>query len=135
MPHPETAYRTQKALLWPASGFDAYGQPKVGEPVELLVRWNAKRREATDPQGNSIMLDATVVVDREVAVGGTMWLAADQSPGSGTALSQWYGTGSGDVDDEVMRVAIYSETPDLKGRVARRTVGLQRFRDTLPERA
>ena len=37
-------------------------------------------------------------------------------------------------DDEVMRVVTYSEQKDIKGREVRRTVGLARYGDSLPQR-
>lgn len=123
MPHMELSHRRQKAVLWAKGGYDGYGQPTAAEPVELSVRWVQRRAEMLDPQGNTITVDATVVVDREVAVGGVMWEGE---------LEDWYDTGSAGQDSGLHRVAAYQETPDVKGRAVRRTVGLLRHRDTLP---
>lgn len=122
MPHQELAYRKQKAVLWPLEGTDGYGQPVVSDAaVELDVRWVAKRSEVLDPQGRTIAVDATAVVDREIAVGSSMWL------GELAAFDP------DDEDNDVMEVKAYNETPDIKNRVARRTVGLLRRGESLPE--
>lgn len=123
MPAIETAYRRQKAVLWPWSGYDSYAEPLRGEPVEIDVRWLNKSREVPGPQGSPITVDATAVVDREIVVGSLMWLGE---------LADWYGTGSAGDDTALMEVVAYGEVPDLKGRDIRRTVGLVYFRDTPP---
>lgn len=124
MPAQETSHRFQTALYWPFAGVDDYGQPVVSSsPQELSVRWEQTRQEATDPQGNTITVDAVAVVDRKVTVGSEMWLGS---------LDDWLGTGSGSAgsDDEVMRVASYDEVPDLRGRATWRQAGLQRKSDS-----
>lgn len=123
MPAPETSNRYQHAVLWERTGADRYGEPTRGEPVELRVRWVQKRGEVTDAQGNRTPLDAAVVVDRQIPVGSLLWLGT---------LDSWQGTGSVGADSELHEVVTYSETPDVKGRVALRSVGLKRFRDALP---
>ena len=124
MPALETLDRKQNATLWPWSGVDRYGEPTRGTGVAVKVRWNWVRREVTDPQGNTITIDADVVVDRKIAVNSTMWLGK---------LTNWPGDLLDSEDNEVMRVAVYDETPDIKGRKIRRTVGLMRFRNDIPE--
>jgi uncharacterized delta-60 repeat protein len=123
MPVVETSRRQQKAVLWAASRHDEFGQPTVDSPAEVDVRWNTNRRESLDAQGNVIALDADAVVDRRIAVGSIMWLGK---------LVDWYSTDVNNNDSELMQVKTYSETPDLKNRFARRTVGLMRHRDELP---
>lgn len=125
MPAPERTNRYQTALLWEADGNDAYGSPKVSALRAIKVRWIQKRSQTTDPQGNSIALDATVIVGQKIAPGSAMWLGTQ---------ADWLGTGSGSGldDSEVMEVKTYDETPDLKGRLAQRTVGLARYKDTIP---
>lgn len=129
MPNQETSHRFQTALLWPYAGIDDYGQPIVSStPQEIRVRWEHTRTEMTDPQGNTIVVDATAVVAQKVTIGSEMWL--------GDYADDWLGTGSGSGgdDDEVMRVVAYDEVPDVKGRVKWRQVGLQRKSDS-PSRA
>lgn len=128
MPSQETSHRHQTALYFPFAGVDDYGQPIVSSsPTELSVRWEFGRAETTDPQGNTVVVDAIVHVDRRITVGSEMWLGE---------LEDWIGTGSGSAgsDDEVMRVVSYNETPDVKGRKFYREVGLQ-FKGDSPSRA
>jgi hypothetical protein len=121
MPALEVADRYQKAVLMPATGgYDAYGQPVVGEAIEVTVRWVWEKQEVTDPQGNTITIDATAVVDREIPVHSRMWLGE---------IADWIGTGSGAVDNDLCEVRTASRTSDIKNRFVRRTVGLMRFRD------
>lgn len=131
MPSIETFQRFQKAVLWEARGFDAYGQPTVSAtPVELDVRWVTKKGQNLRAKGNTssadsnlVDIDATAVVDRVIKVGSTMWLGE---------LTAWYGSGSDTNDDEVMEVKRCRVTPDLKNRFTRWVVELAKYKDTLP---
>jgi hypothetical protein len=112
MPPIETAFRCQQAQCWAATGFDDQGERTVAAPVTLAVRWVAGQAEAIDPLGNTVNLDATVVVDRDIPIGSILQLVGG---------------------DGALHEAVASRTtPDLKARNVRRTVGLRRFRDTLP---
>lgn len=113
----------QKAVLWSKSGTDRYGDPLRGSPSEISVRWVVTHRQASDPQGNPITIDAQVSTSQDIVVGSVMWLGE---------LADWYGSGSGGVDDEVMEVVTRNRVPDLKGRVTRYEYGLAKYRDTLP---
>lgn len=62
------------AVLWPFARYDSYGNPTVGSPVEIRCSWEWRRHEVTDSEGNSIMVDAAVFVDRDIAIGSRMWL-------------------------------------------------------------
>lgn len=123
MPQPETSHRFQDAVLWPREGYTDYGEPVLGLPVELRVRWENARRGSLDPQGQTIAIDATVVVDRTVAVDSLMWLGT---------LEDWYATGSSGQDNGLSQVVAFSAIPDLKGRVIRRLCYLRRYKDSLP---
>lgn len=118
--------RTQDAVLWPFAGsYAADGRPQCNTPVDVQVRWNTIRREATDPQGNTVMLTAEAVVDRVIDPGAVMFLGS---------YEDFLGTGSGSGldDSELHQVITYQEMTDLRGREMRRTVGLMRFRDATP---
>jgi hypothetical protein len=127
MPPFEDMDLTDVAILWPVAGRDANNEPLVGEPQQISCRWVQKNREVVTAQGESLGLDATAVVDREVAPESIMWLGA---------LEDWYG-GQGSAGDstQLMQVKTTEFARDVKGRVTRRTVGLTRFRDRLPPRA
>lgn len=117
----ESAWRYQKAVYWAAVGYDDYGQRTVSSPIELSVRWEDIYEEALDPQGNSIILDAMVVTDREIPMGSIFWkgaLAAYNASASPSGFKQ---------------VMYYGNIPDIKAQHTRRTVKLMRFSDTLPD--
>ncbi len=136
MPPIETFHRHDYAVLFPFIGTDDMGEVIRGDPVELMVRWEVGdynlgggggRREMKDPQGNTITVDAVIVVDREIR--------ADSLIYRGT-LEEWLGVGTGTGSDsptvELLIVKVYSEIPDIKGRHRRRTIGCMRYRDTPP---
>jgi len=123
MPPIERVNRHDDAILWDVTGVDAYGEPLRDDPVELKVRWENNRSEMLDANGQSITVDATAVVAQDVTVGALMWQGL---------LDDWYGTGSSGSDNGLCQVVAFSKIPDLKGRNYRRTVGLMRFRGTLP---
>lgn len=126
MPDQEITHRFQRALLFPFVNWDAYTEPVVGDPVELIVRWENKETELRDKNGNVFSVDAVVHVHQDVTENSRMWLAPDSTY---SALEQWSGTGSGGNDDTVMEVVVFNKTPDIRHRAWRRTVGLKRFRD------
>ena len=121
MPSQETTSRHQKAVYWEANGFDDNGEPKVDAAVDLVVRWEQKRGEALNAQGNTIASDATVVVNRDIVVGSIMWLGILDDVAS-PPVDLW-------------QVIDFSRIPDVKGRVDRRVVLLMRYSNELPELA
>lgn len=122
MPYPEQDYRFQKAQLWRRRGDDAYGVPLVSAREELTVRWENKQRQMLNPNGQPIAVDATVIVLCDVAMGSIMWEGCDDDlPEDGVPTSG------------LMEVVAYDRTPDVKGRITRRRLGLKRYTDKLPE--
>lgn len=120
----ESAFRRQKAVLWVAVGVNDHGEATYSTPIQITVRWNNKQSQVNGPQNVPVMVDALAVVDREIPTGSLMW----KGP-----ITEWYGTGSGPGETSIMEVVAYNETPDIKGRSLRRTVGLTFFRGTLPD--
>ena len=119
----ETFHLHQKAALWTRSGYNDQGEQTVSStPVELSVRWEWGRRLMMDPMGNSIMVDAEVAVDREIAVGSRMWLGKVVDL-PGTSFTP---------EDYQCLVTVYDESPNLRNTQIRRIVGLKRLHDTLP---
>ncbi len=117
----ENSSRHQKAVLWAASaanGVHDYGVPKVSAKVQILVRWEERRQEAVDPDGNTIAVDIVAVVDQDIVIGSILWL--------------------GDIDDvatppvDLKQVVTFSKPPDIKSRNFRRVVGLIRHSNKLP---
>ena len=112
-------------MLWEISSRDELGEPTLDAAIEIKVRWVSKKSEALDPQGNTIAIDATVVTVRNIPIGSIMWKGGLDDL-AGTSVTP---------DDDLMQVVTNNETPDLKARATRRTVGLIRFRDALPDLA
>lgn len=105
-------------MLWTFARYDGHGEVKINAKVEINVRWEERRREVLDANGNSIAIDATVVVGQEIAVGSVMWLGA-----------------VADVADppvNLKQVIVYNSIPDDKGREFRQTVGLVKYSNELP---
>lgn len=144
MPSQETAFRTQYAVLWPATGnYDAYGQPTIGSPVEIKVRWVSGESRAMDKQGNNIVLDGKAVVNRDIPLGSLMWEGRIRDLRTPEGLMfdpilfdpSFYdpgdlpGTLGVDIDvSKVMEVKTFNPSKDIKGRATYREVGLMRFR-------
>lgn len=125
MPRFGKAWLMQKAVVWDHSltANDAYGQPTVGGPREINVRWNSTHILSADAQGNPVTISAQVVVMSDVAVGSLMWLGT---------LDEWYGTGSATDEAELMEVKKDAGTPDLKNRSGTTTLDLAYYRGELP---
>lgn len=123
MPSPETAALTDDATLWEFTGHDPSGEVKVSPPIQIECRWIWKKTQSTDASGNAIMLDATVIVDRDIRDQSILW--------NGT-LQEWEDTGSEEVNPEIMQVKVYKETRDMKGRESYRELGLAFFKGRLP---
>lgn len=123
MPPIERSDLRQKAVLWPFAGVDEDGQPTVGVAEQVRCRWEDKRTETKARNGDTIALDALVVVNRVVAPLSNMWLGdIDDVPGT-SFLNE---------DEGLMQVVTAARVPDIKGRSRRYELGLKRFRDTLP---
>lgn len=125
MPSPESDGRHQQCVLWKFAGsYSNNGSPKVQDPIEITVRWTDTYSEITDQQGNTVIVDASVVTDRDIPVHSLLW--------EGT-LADWQGTGSGMEPNDLMRVVSSRKVPDVKGREFKRTLKLSRYQDALPD--
>ena len=134
MPWPEVASLLQSALVWPwVQAADAYGRPVVAAtPTELSpsnsppngVRWKFKKAVKLDKDGNTITLDATVIVAQYIQPESLMW------PGT---LDEWNGAGSSSpeigVGTHVYVVKTVDWLPDIKNRARYRELGLMRFKE------
>ncbi len=121
MPAPEVHNRPHTAVYWEKVGVDRYNNVTVRDGVDIKVRWVWTKGEALDPEGKRISIDATVILAQDVSVGDQLWLGD---------LEDWYGTGSGGDDTEVMEIVSIERTEDLKGRNVYREVGLKRMAST-----
>lgn len=122
MPQMEINDLHQKAVYWasdPDNGLDDFGNRKLTAAVEISVRWEIRRKEIVDSDGNTIVLESNAVVDQEIFVNSIVWLGA-----------------LADIEltpVNLRRVVMYTEIPDVKNRIARRTIGMIKESDTLPE--
>ena len=70
----------QKAVWWPlasASGtqqLDAYGQFVYGDPIEIDCRWEDTAEDFIASDGTTRVSSAVVFVDRDLTVGGFIFL-------------------------------------------------------------
>lgn len=118
----ETSDLNQKAVLWTVSGVDSYSRPTLSVGIEIPVRWVHKKTESLDLKGRVVSSDATVIVDREIAIGSIVWKGElTNLPSPVSSVTDLY---------EVMD---YRESPDIKGRYFRRTIILMRYGNTLPQ--
>lgn len=122
MPSQETAFRRQKAVVFDITGRDRYNEPVVSPGREISVRWNNDQGEMLDSEGNRVRIDASVEVAEDIRVGSLMVQSE---------LIDWYGSGSGNNDSDLMQVVVVNRTPDIKGRAVYRRLGLVRFRREL----
>jgi len=123
MPAQEIAFRRQKACVWEITGYDRNGQPVFQtSPTELDVRWNDTRSEVIDRQGNTVAIDATAILDRELKVDSLMVpLALADLPGDGD-----YGLLA---DGPLHIVVKFDSTPDIKNRARHNQASLKRYKD------
>ena len=123
MPPFEEMDRLQPAVYWPNAGYSSTAQVIRGEPVQIDVRWVWKRTYQRSADGDSIPCDAQVVTGIKIPPGSYMWLGK---------LADWYGTGSGEPEVELMQVVTCDETPDIKNRFKRYTASLAFYKDSTP---
>ena len=115
MPTLETDCREQFAVYEEATGLDDYNQQTRAAPVEIKVRWELTRSQVVDAAGNTIAIDAAVVVNQVIVEGSTMWLGK---------LTDYPATPA-----NLKEVVVYKEVPDIKGRNTRQTVLLRKYSD------
>jgi len=114
----ETDSLNQKAVLWTSNGYDDYGEAKVDAAIEIDTRWELTQTESLNANGDTILLSATVVVDRDIPIGSAMWLGK---------LVDVASTPVG-----LRTVLTFSSVPDIHAIEYRRTVGLGKLSDELP---
>lgn len=61
--------RRQRAVYWEQNGIDRFGKLSFNEPVEIKCRWDDGNQDLRTPQGQSIMFNSVVYVDREMKIG------------------------------------------------------------------
>ena len=131
MPAPETSNFFDKLLLWPATGYESYGEvARAGSCRQIDCTWKDGKGEMKRADGVIISYDAKVAVPESIPMGSTVFkgsatdLAALQ-PGTGTAAP------AADLVT-LYEVAYIRESSDLKGRAMRRELILKRLSATMP---
>lgn len=118
MPPLERTDLRQRAVLWPATGRDRFNNPILGPPVEIPVRWLDVGSTILDPQGNTVAIDVTVIVQQSVPLNSQMWLGRiNDLPG--TSLVPEKG---------LMEVKKIDGGLDIKARNVRYQLGLMRMK-------
>lgn len=124
MPDLSVVGLVETAVLWMAEVEpNAYGETVISdEAQEVPVSWDPTKRVVHNPRGGELAIDASAGVDRFIREGSLMWLGRVQDLPPGTGFFEEL--------QNVMRVVIYKERKDLKGRHTRRVVHLARFKDS-----
>src|SRR5262245_49283387 len=66
--------RKADAVYWEPSGVDEYGKEQFLLPVNTRCRWEDELEQGIDEAGNETVYTSTVYVDRDMKVGGQIWL-------------------------------------------------------------
>lgn len=74
MPPVELCAPGQLAIYWEFAGVDGYGNPNFYSGIELKVRWDYERREATSPEGQTVRTEVTIVANRVITIKSVLWL-------------------------------------------------------------
>jgi hypothetical protein len=74
-----TRHLKQTATLWTAGATDVYGNPTFSAPVTVPCRWEDKQTKAIDFQGNDIISNSIVYVDRDYTMGDYLMLGTSVS--------------------------------------------------------
>lgn len=69
----------QWAIYWPPGDVDMYGQATAGDPVAVKCRWDDITEEQVDSKGQQFMASSSVMVDRDLEVGGFLALSTGTS--------------------------------------------------------
>lgn len=64
----------QDAVYWPPTAAGDYGKPGFGPGVAIKCRWEDDYSEEATATGTDAHGAATVYVDRDLEVGGVLWL-------------------------------------------------------------
>ena len=67
--------RQQDAVFWAVkTDTDKFGQPQYEAPVEIKCRWEDKAAKFENTEGEELVSQAIVYVDRDTKPGGYLWL-------------------------------------------------------------
>lgn len=64
--------RKQKCVLWAVSGKNRHGENTYDNAIEIPCRWEDRKTEMVDADGNRVIVSSVVSIDREVALGSVL---------------------------------------------------------------
>ena len=79
--------RNSVCVLWAKTGFNKHGENTFATAVEVPCRWEDRRTEMVDAEGNKVIVSSVVYIDREVALGSILKHIALASLDSGQDTS------------------------------------------------
>lgn len=132
----------QRAVIWPFLQNDGYGGPVVDIAFEIACRWLDKQSNMMNPKRETITVDARVRVgpmpatvnqttaprgnpSGDIPMDSLIWLGslADLQGTAGPGIQTPAG---------LFQVKAINSTPDIDNRFVSRTIGVVRFRGSLP---
>lgn len=117
--------RTQRAVLWAATGVDRQGVSILAQGIELFVRWESGNRTTRKNIGT---VDMKLFVDRKIPLGSVMWLGKLADLPDPNSVPAFDGV-------ELFEVIEYQFFPYLKGRDMVQNVLLMRKDAQIPNPA
>jgi hypothetical protein len=66
--------RRQDAVYWAPGSNDRFGNPTNSQPVQIKCRWETIITQIVNSEGREVLSHSLVYVDRDVVVGGILWL-------------------------------------------------------------
>ena len=72
-----TKMRKQKCVYWGSPVSDGFGGHTFATAVEIDCRWEDKQELFVDAEGNEVLSQAVVYVDRDTDLNGYLWLGVE----------------------------------------------------------
>jgi len=97
-------FLNQTAVYWAKAGVDDYGQPTFSEPIEIRCRWEDVINEVVDASGTTIVSKTKVLVDRNVTLGGALYLGELDSAMSAENVEDY---------SDAYEIKVFGKVPDV----------------------
>lgn len=124
------------ALLWEPDGIGTDGRTKHDAASQELsplvmqgVRFVWRKSKGTDPNGDVVALDATLIASRVIPLQSLVWHGSQED-----LEADLTGTGTGNTlqpEADIYEVVTASHTPDQRLAVTRYEYGLRRYADQM----
>ena len=96
----------QTIVWWSKTGREGFGKPEVGDPIEVLGRWEPTQRKITSSKGEEVSVQAGVFLDRDVEIGDWLYEGTLSGLSSGEEASPF---------SFAKEVVSFEKIPDIKG--------------------